>query len=150
MGRDLKRGTWNGTIGSSQLTFENRVYEAQVENSEKQITIQNVKSVKSKKDNLLKGVTNLKVVNAINQLYRKTAVIGDGGSADALRFEVDTGHKLSGNGHLQKVKEMIIHLEKIMESEELTENEKQKVEALKEDLENAIKYYNERNNKNEK
>ena len=70
-------------------------------------------------------------------LYRADAQIGDGGTADMLRYEFDNGLHLR---HLQKAKNAITRLEKILRIENLSKNELQILYRIRNDLYNALKY----------
>ncbi|GAA0086274.1 hypothetical protein UT300007_27130 [Clostridium sp. CTA-7] len=67
---------------------------------------------------LLKSAENSKLQNAIKQLYRDESIIGDGGTADVIRFERESGMNLgiNGNTHMQKGADMQKYLQKIMDA----------------------------------
>ena len=95
----------------------------------------------NRRDTLLARAKNPKLQNAIKQLYRKGAFIGDGGTADAIRFEKATGIGIGrdGNTHVQKGKEMVKYIEnKIINKEALSEGDRKLatllVEALKKEI----------------
>lgn len=71
-------------------------------------------------------------------IYRKGAIIGNGGTADVIRFELETGLLLSSSGHRKKGLEMIKFLNKIAAAEKLTESEKRIVLEIIDDLEDAL------------
>ena len=50
----------------------------------------------------MNSVDDIKLKNAIGEAYRPGSVIGDGGTADVIRFERETGLLLSKSGHIQK------------------------------------------------
>lgn len=54
----------------------------------------------------LRQVTDSKLRNRIEALFRQNAKVGNGGTADAVRHEMRTGELLSPSGHLQKAIEM--------------------------------------------
>ncbi len=89
------------------------------------------------RDYYLRNVKNQKLWNAIDQLYRKNATVGDGGTADKLRYEFDSGQPLR---HLRKAQTMITRLERILTEEVLTESERKLAYYLLNDLYNAVKY----------
>ena len=62
---------------------------------------------------LLEQAENLQLQNAIKQLYRGNSLIGDGGTADVIRFEQQTGLMLGKNGgsHVQKGIDMAKYIE---------------------------------------
>ena len=95
----------------------------------------------NRRDVLLTMAKNPKLQNAIKQLYRKGAFIGDGGTASAIKFEKATGIGIgrNGNTHIQKGKEMVKYIEnKVIKKEALSESDKklakQLVEALKKEI----------------
>lgn len=53
---------------------------------------------------LLSQASNPQLQNAIKQLYRTKSFIGNGGTADIIRFEQEVGIMLGRNGgsHIQK------------------------------------------------
>ena len=89
------------------------------------------------RDYYLRNVKNKELQNAIKQLYRKSATIGDGGTADMLRHEFNSGQPLR---HLQKAKNMITHLERILTNQVLDEGERRVAYQLLNDLYSAVKY----------
>ena len=60
-----------------------------------------------KRDELLNSVQNDKLRNAVNQIYRPNASVGDGGLGDAVRHEISTGELVGGKSHIMKAKERI-------------------------------------------
>lgn len=95
----------------------------------------------NRREFLLKAAKNEKLKNAIKQLYRKGAFIGDGGTASAIKFEKATGIGIgrNGNSHVQKGKEMIKYIEnKILKNETLSRTDralaKQLAEALRKEI----------------
>ena len=89
------------------------------------------------RDFFMRQVENKKLQNIISELYRKDATIGDGGTADMLRYEFDNGMTLR---HLQKAQNSIIHIQKIIAKENLTSGELRIAYQLLNDLYNAVKY----------
>ena len=95
----------------------------------------------NKRDVLLSIASDARLANAIKQLYRKGAFIGDGGTADAIKFEKATGLGIgrNGNTHIQKGKEMIKYIEnKVLKNESLSKSEKKLAKQLAEALKKAI------------
>ncbi len=62
----------------------------------------------------------------IRTAYRKSAIIGDGGTADVRKFEIATGRLLGRNGrsHAQKIKELINLIDKSLRNN-ISESERQ-------------------------
>ncbi len=95
----------------------------------------------NQRENLLKRATNSKLKNAINQLYRKNSVIGDGGTADIIRFEKATGKGLGhlGNTHIQKGREMVKYLENKVLKQNLSVSDRKLANELLRELKKAIR-----------
>ena len=89
------------------------------------------------RDYYLNQVENKSMKNLIDQIYRPKATIGDGGTADALRFEFDNDLKLS---HLQKATDRIKEIQNILKTQNLTEKEVKIAYELLNDLYDAVKY----------
>jgi len=64
------------------------------------------KLLNTARGNLLQGARNPRLRNLIEQMYRKTAAVGSGSTADAIRYELRTGELLSRSGHTIKGQEM--------------------------------------------
>ena len=79
--------------------------------------------------------------NAVKQLYRGNSFIGDGGTADAIRFERATGLTLgkTPQGHIQKAQDMVRYLQRILEKPGLTNVEQGVLQDLLLDWEDALK-----------
>ncbi len=93
----------------------------------------------SKREKLLSQASNQKLKNAINELYRPGAVTGDGGTADAIRYELKTGAPVGGKLHIQKGYDRLRNLQNILKREELTPREKTIIQELIDDLEKALR-----------
>jgi hypothetical protein len=81
---------------------------------------------------------NQKLQNAIDQLYRPNATVGNGSTMDAIRHELKTGELVGGKGHMQKGQERVKNLENILNKETLNPQDKALAETLLQDLNNAI------------
>lgn len=95
----------------------------------------------NKRNSLLKSAKDTKLINAINQLYRPNSFIGDGGTADVIRFEKATGLGLGrqGNTHIQKGREMLKYIkEKILKNTDLSETDRRLAIQLATSLEKAL------------
>jgi hypothetical protein len=93
---------------------------------------------KSKRDELLSKVTNDPLRNAVDQLYKEGSQVGDGGTADAIRYELRTGQQVGGKWHLQKGWDYAIHLQDILNSQNLNPVERSIAEQLYNDLVSAL------------
>nr|WP_300791370.1 hypothetical protein [uncultured Acetatifactor sp.] len=94
----------------------------------------------NKRNELLDQAENLQLQNAIKQLYRGSSFIGDGGTADVIRFEKETGIMLGKNGgsHVQKGIEMIKYIENRILTQDLSPSDRALAIQLLEDLYDAL------------
>ena len=92
----------------------------------------------SKGAKLLNRVSNPKLKNTIKEIYRPGAKVGDGGLADAVRHEIQTGKLVGGKSHIQKGAERLKNLERISKRETLSKQERKIVEDLINDLKSAL------------
>mgnify|MGYP005801284515 CR=1 FL=1 len=74
----------------------------------------------SKRDELLGSVNHPKLKKAIDELYRPGSIIGDGGTADIIRFENATGILMSRAGHIRKGIQRIKQMQRIIDGNELS------------------------------
>lgn len=88
------------------------------------------------RDKYLKIVQNAALYRTINELYRETAKVGDGGTAAKLLDKFFKGEPLR---HLQKSQEFIIRFNRILQNQNLTDEESRLVYQLLNDLYNAVK-----------
>lgn len=91
----------------------------------------------SNRDKLLSVVQNKKLSSIVNELYRPGAKFGDGGTATKLMQEFYEG----STKHLNKAKSRLNELNKLANSGDLGLNDLDIVDALRMDLENAIKLF---------
>ena len=89
---------------------------------------------------LLEQAENLQLQNAIKQLYRGNSFIGDGGTADVIRFEQQTGLMLGKNGgsHVQKGIDMAKYIENKILTQDLSPSDRALDIQLLEDLYSAL------------
>ena len=92
----------------------------------------------NQRERLLNSVTNPKLKNAIDQIYRPGASVGDGGLADAIKHEKVTGEKVGGHSHMQKGKERLKNLENILVKENLNAHDAKIIKNLVNDLKQAL------------
>ncbi|WP_296685356.1 RHS repeat domain-containing protein [Treponema sp. UBA3813] len=97
-----------------------------------------VGKVLNNRDSLLNSVSNGKLKNFVNMLYRPGAQIGSGSTADAIRYELQTGNLLSPTGHLQKGKEALAGLQKLLQTQDLSLEDTAIVKFMIDDLQKAI------------
>lgn len=151
-------GLAHGTSGSPQLTLENEEMAAKARENEKNIEraepdfYGGEKSKMllpakykewigvSQRNTLLKKAKNPKLHNAVDQLYRPGAVIGDGGTASVIKFEKRTGIALGRNGgtHEKKGREMIKYIEDKILTQNLSSSDRKLAERLVKKLKQAL------------
>ncbi|MCL2610519.1 MAG: hypothetical protein FWE02_02465 [Defluviitaleaceae bacterium] len=90
------------------------------------------------RDSLLDTVENPKLRNAINEIYRPGATVGDGGLADAVRHELETGELVGGKSHIRKAEERIVNLENVIKKQNLNETDLDVAQKLLDELKNAL------------
>lgn len=100
---------------------------------------QPIKIMSSHGQELIAKAENEKLKNQIKELYRPGAIIGDGGTADALRHENETGETVGGKTHSIKAKERLKALEKLYKGGKLSENDKKIAKDLMDNLEDALR-----------
>ncbi len=92
----------------------------------------------SRRERLLFSATNKRLKNAIDQMYRPGALVGDGGLADAIRYEKVTGESVGGRSHFLKGKQRLRNLENILAKEILNAQDAVIVKSLIDDLRQAL------------
>lgn len=95
----------------------------------------------NRRESLLKKAKNPMLRNTINQLYRRTSFIGDGGTASVIKFEKATGLGLgrNGNTHMQKGKEMLKYIDhKVLTQKNLSASDRKLAVNLAKALRKAI------------
>lgn len=75
---------------------------------------------------LLSQAENPQLQNAIKELHRGKSFIGDGGTADVIRFEKETGIMLGRNGgsHVQKGIDMASYIQNKILSQNLSDTDR--------------------------
>lgn len=63
---------------------------------------------------LLEEATTNEAKGIINELYRRNATIGNGGTADAIREQLRSGNLVGGKDHIRKGRERLCQIEKIL------------------------------------
>lgn len=89
------------------------------------------------REKLLAAIQDNELSKIANELYRPTATIGDGGTAAKLTQEFYEG----SSQHLQKALERLKNLNDLIGSGKLGLNDLDIAEALRNDLEAAIKLF---------
>ena len=93
----------------------------------------------SPRRHLLDSVKSPTLRKAINDLYRPGAKIGDGGTADAIRYEMRTGRLLSRKGHETKGEQRQRQLRRILQDGSLDAGDQAIAKRLLNDLDDALK-----------
>ncbi|WP_246316927.1 hypothetical protein [Paenibacillus agri] len=91
----------------------------------------------STREKLLSAVQNGDLRKIVNELYRPGATVGDGGTASVLRKEFYEG----SSTHLQKAKDRVKQLNDLAKSGKLGLNDLDILDALRDDLGNAIRLF---------
>ncbi|MGO4549442.1 hypothetical protein AB4Z29_32255, partial [Paenibacillus sp. 2TAB23] len=91
----------------------------------------------STRDRLLSAVQNKELSKIVDQLYRPGATFGDGGTASILTKEFYEG----SSTHLLKAKQRLSQLNNLAKSGKLGLNDLDILDALRDDLENAISLF---------
>lgn len=68
------------------------------------------------RESLINSVDDPTLKKAISEVYRPGSIVGDGGTADIIRFEQETGILLSKSGHTQKAVDMSKYFQKLVDS----------------------------------
>ncbi|MFA3760133.1 hemagglutinin repeat-containing protein [Yersinia sp. 2466 StPb PI] len=81
---------------------------------------------------------NLK--NLIDDLYRPNAKVGSGSTADAVRYELATGEKVGGRGHVEKAQTYSKALQDwLNKNPQASSSDKAAAENVLKDMQNALK-----------
>lgn len=123
-------GLFSGTSGSPQLSLSNDSTDS---------TIQPGSSTGNgaQREALLNEATTDQTRRLINELYREGAGVGDGGTADAIREELATGSPVGGRSHIQKGRERLRQIERILQRNP-NHPDRALLERLRDDLRNAL------------
>lgn len=134
MGRGNKVKISIGVKGNPQLSFGT----GKLLNLDLEETSPDLKeTIKTVKEKLLEEATCEDTRKIIKELYRTGATIGDGGTADAVRYELEHNTAVGGKSHIQKAKERINQIDKILKKNP-NHPDKELLIKLKSDLEDAL------------
>lgn len=89
------------------------------------------------RERLLANASTDVVKNIVIELYRSNAVVGDGGTADAIRKQIATGELVGGRDHVRKGRERLRQIERIL-SKNLNHPNRALLEWLRSDLIDAL------------
>lgn len=92
----------------------------------------------NRRERFLATATNPSLRDAIGEIYRPGATVGDGGVADAIRHEKETGQGVGGSWHSIKGRERLKSLEKILKREKLNKQDTAIAKKLIADLQSAL------------
>lgn len=98
----------------------------------------NSKYADFKRGDYLNNIDNQDLKSTANRLYRANAKIGDGGTADAVRYTKMTGKLVGGSDHVQKAINESTHLQALISSGKLSYHDEQIAWSLLYDLQHAL------------
>ncbi|GAB6852974.1 hypothetical protein JCM10599A_67780 [Paraburkholderia kururiensis] len=85
-------------------------------------------------------VTDTKLSGLMDDLYRDGAKIGTGSTADAVRYETETGNPVGGVFHTQKAQDYSVALQKWLDSNpNASFSDRSAAQNVLRDLQNALK-----------
>ncbi len=90
------------------------------------------------RDSIMDSVSDPTLKRAIGEVYRPGSIIGDGGTADIIRFEQETGILLSKSGHIQKGIDMLKYFQKLIDSGNLSPSDTQVAQEIVNGLQSAL------------
>ena len=93
--------------------------------------------VGSVRERLLDEASTDEARGIVKELYRPNAETGDGETADAIREQLRTGELIGGKDHIQKGRERLRQIKKILERNP-NHPDRALLERLKDDLEDAL------------
>ncbi len=128
MRRSIKKNLSIGVRSNKQLSLESGISAPR----------KNEKTSNRVRNNLLVMATQSDTKNLINELYRNDSKIGDGGTADALRYELKTGKLVGGKSHKIKAQQRVKQINNILKRNP-NHPDKELLIKLRENLENALK-----------
>lgn len=91
----------------------------------------------SVRDTLMSEATTDTARSIVNELYREGSGVGDGGTADAIRHELATGELVGGRSHIQKGRERLRQIERILRRNP-NHPDRELLERLADDLRDAL------------
>ena len=143
-GRSMTVLTWVARIGApvaawDRLRSKSRLGRGRKSLPKTGIQCQDIsKRIGMPRDRLLNRAEDARLRDAIDQLYRKNAKKGNGGSADAFRFEMRTGELLSPSGHKTKLLERRGQLQNLRSDPNLSPGDKSLINEMLKDIQNAL------------
>ncbi len=131
-----------GTNGSPQTSLEQEAARLDELAAEKRLS----ESLSTERERLLSKMKTEKGKSIINELYRPTASIGDGGTADALIHEADVGVKPGDTSHYQKAMDRAKEINNSIARGLVKGDEKELIKE-RDKLIKAIKYWEKKHGK---
>jgi len=92
------------------------------------------------RDDYLNNIDDPDLKHTAEKLYRENAQIGDGGTADAVRYTKQTGELVGGKDHIIKAQEMVTHLNSLMKSGKLSYHDMKIAQSLISDLIHSLRF----------
>lgn len=123
-------GLFSGTSGSPQLPLPSV-------GDDRAVQFGSNPGPSSQRNALLNEVKTDDARGIVNELYREGANVGDGGTADAIREELATGKPVGGRSHIQKGRERLHQIERILQRNP-DHPDRALLERLRDDLRNAL------------
>ena len=123
----------NGKKNTSNFSSSN----TSVSNAPSPLKDSSPKEISLTGKSLLESAQTDEVKDLIKQLYRPGAEIGDGGTADALKYEKETSKVVGNKSHEQKAKERVSQIKKIL-SKNPNHTDKDLLQKLLKALEDAL------------
>ncbi|MCC6743241.1 MAG: hypothetical protein IT175_05205 [Acidobacteria bacterium] len=90
------------------------------------------------RDRLLNRASDGRLKNAIRELYRKKATVGNGSAMDAYRSERATGRLLSSSGHGKRLLERRTQLMRLLRDRSITAEDRAIIRELLVDIQDAL------------
>jgi RHS repeat-associated protein len=143
LGLDVGSAAIPGVVGLGAVARVARVADkaGDAEKLTKGVGASASKLLGTRRDNLLQGVENPKLINYIKDLFKQHKsgnIIGDGGAIDAFKYTAKTGELVGGTDHAIKIKEISNGLNKLLKNS-LSNNDRQKAEWLADSIKDALK-----------
>ena len=132
-----RSGLFHGTSGED---LPSRILNSEISNNQDEaiIKVDETKPETQARDRLLSQATTEQTKKIIEELFRKGAEVGDGGTADAIRAQARDGTLVGGKDHIRKGQERLRQIEKIL-NKDPNHPDKDLLMKLKDDLEDALK-----------
>ncbi|MBQ7225711.1 MAG: hypothetical protein IJX02_03810 [Clostridia bacterium] len=92
------------------------------------------------RDDYMNNIDDPDLKHTAEKLYRENATVGDGGTADAVRYTKQTGELVGGSDHIIKAQETVTHLESLINSGKLSYHDTNIAKSLMSDLIHALMY----------